>query len=115
MIHNGYPNQKIGRGPSFSMYDDISRGSRDLIRGAERIGKEYVAPAAKYAGKELLKTTTAPLPTIGAGLGLTAGTLASVAAGNPELLPYLGSAGGLAGKYAGKWAQGKINKAIDKL
>lgn len=115
MIHNGYPNQKIGRGPSFSMYDDISRGTSNLIRGAERVGKEYVLPAAKYAGKELLKTTTAPLPTIGTGLGLTAGTLASVAAGNPELLPYLGSAGGLAGKMAGEYAKKKINKAIDSL
>lgn len=112
---NALPTSRIRTSPTLSMYDDITRGANVALRGASNIGRNYVLPAAKYAGKEALKLTTKPLPSIGTGVGLTAGTLASVAAGNPELLPYLGSAGGLAGREAGKWAQKKINKAIDAL
>jgi hypothetical protein len=110
-ITNGYNTPRIARQPSLNMYDDIRAGSKAL----SAFGKKYVVPAAKYAGKEALKLTTKPLPSIGTGIGLTAGTLASVAAGNPELLPYLGSAGGLAGREAGKYVQKKINRAIDAL
>ena len=112
---NALPTQRIRTSPTLSMYDDLYRGANVALRGASNIGKNYVLPAAKYAGKEALKLTTKPLPSIGTGVGLTAGTLASVAAGNPELLPYLGSAGGLAGREAGKYVQKKINKAIDAL
>lgn len=112
---NALPTSRIRTSPTLSMYDDITRGANIALRGASNIGKNYVLPAAKYAGKEALKLGTKPLPSIGTGLGLTAGTLASVAAGNPELLPYLGSAGGLAGREAGKYVQKKINRAIDAL
>lgn len=112
---NALPYPKIRRSSSLNMYDNIARGSNIALRGASNIGKQYLLPAAKYAGKEALKLTTKPLPTIGTGLGLTAGTLASVAAANPELLPYLGSAGALAGREAGRYAQSRINKAIDAL
>ncbi len=112
---NALPTPRIRNSPTLSMYDDLYRGANTALRGASYIGRKYIAPAAKTAGKEALKLTTKPLPTIGTGLGLTAGTLASVAAGNPELLPYLGGAGALGGKAAGAWAQKRINKAIDAL
>lgn len=112
---NALPTQRIRTNPTLSMYDDLYRGANVALRGASNIGKKYVLPAAKYAGKETLKLTTKPLPTIGTGIGLTAGTIASIAAANPELLPYLGSAGALAGREAGRFAQKKINKAIDAL
>lgn len=111
MIHNGYVAPRITRSPTLNMYDDIRAGEKALTS----FGKKYVIPAAKTAGKELLKVPVKTLPTIGQGLGLAAGVGASVAAANPELLPYLGTAGGYAGKKLGQYAQGKIERAIDKL
>lgn len=110
-ISHGYTTPRIYRQPSLNIYDDISSGGKLL----SNIGRKYVAPAAKYVGKEALKLTTKPLPTIGQGIGLAAGLGATFATGNPELAPYLGSAGAYAGDVAGKWAQKKINTAIDKL
>jgi hypothetical protein len=115
MISNGYNNPRIVRSPSLNMYNDIYSGGTKLIRGAEDVGKKYVLPALKTAGKETLKLTTKPLPTIGQGLGLTLGVGGAVLAQNPEIMPYLGGAGAFAGKKAGQWAEKEINKAIDKL
>lgn len=111
MISRSYAPPRITRQPSLNMYDDIRKGEKALTA----FGKKYVVPAAKYTGKELLKVPVKTLPTIGQGLGLAAGVGTTVATGNPELLPYLGTAGGYAGKKAGEWAKGKIEKAIDKL
>lgn len=111
MIHNGYIPPRITRSPTLNMYDDIRTGSKAL----SSFGKKYILPAAKTAGKELLKVPVKTLPTIGQGLGLAAGVAGTVATGNAELLPYLGTAGGYAGKKAGEWAKGKIERAIDKL
>lgn len=118
MIHNGYEQPRILRPPSASMYDDV----RKLENTGAYLTKNYIKPAvsavgqgAKYLGKETLKASTGIIPTIGSGVGLATGVGLSALAGNPELIPYLGSAGGYAGKRAGQYVQQKINRQIDKL
>lgn len=110
-ITNGYNTPRIARQPSLNMYDDIRAGEKAL----SSFGKKYVAPAVKYAGKETLKLTTKPLPTIGSGLGAAAGIATSVATANPELLPIFSGVGAFEGEQIGRYAKKRINEAIDKL
>jgi glycerol uptake facilitator-like aquaporin len=118
MIHNGYETPRILRPPSATIFDDV----RKLENTGAYIGKNYIKPAVstvgqgvKFVGKEALKESTTGLPAIGTGLGVAGGIALSGLSANPELSPYLASAGGFAGKTVGKYVQQQINREIDKL
>lgn len=111
MIQRSYNQPRITRSPTLNMYDDIKAGEKALTS----FGKKYVVPAAKTVGKEILKVPLKTLPTIGQGVGLAAGVGATALSGNPELLPWLGTAGGYAGKKGGEYLKKAGERAIDKL
>ena len=110
-IARSYNPPRIVRPPTLNIYDDIRAGEKAL----SSFGKKYVVPAAKTAGKELLKVPGKALPVIGQGVGLTAGLGATYLTGNPELAPYLGGAGAFAGKKGGEYLKKKLDTAIDRL
>ncbi len=113
-MSRNFPQARVTRPNTLRLYDEITSGTEKYIKPALSYAGEKAMEGAKYAGKEVLKGGTGLLPVVGQGLGLATGAGIS-AVTNPELIPYLGSAGALAGKKAGQYAQKYLNKEIDKL
>lgn len=113
-MSRNYPQAKITRPNTLRLYDEIKSGTEKYIEPALSYAGEKALEGAKYAGKEVLKSGTGLLPVVGQGLGLATGAGIS-AVTNPELIPYLGSAGALAGKKAGQYAKSYLDKKINQL
>lgn len=115
-MSRNYANPTISRPNTLSSGGDLRSGNTGTA-AAFRSVEQKIIPAltavGKYGVKQLAKAGTATFKPIGQGVGLAAGVGATALTGNPELLPYLGSAGGYAGGKAGEYLQKKANKAIE--
>jgi hypothetical protein len=117
MISRNYATQSIGRPNTLSSGGNLRSDSSPSAQFFRRVEKSVVpalTSVGKYGVKQLAKAGTSTFKPIGQGLGLAAGVGATALTGNPELLPYLGSAGGYAGGKAGEYLKKKADKAIDR-
>lgn len=116
-IQRNYPDAKIDRPAPMSPAGNLRSGSGPTAT-AFRTVEKAVIPAltsvGKYGVKQLAKAGTSTFKPIGQGIGLAAGVGATALTGNPELLPYLGSAGGYLGGKAGEALKKRADKAIDR-
>lgn len=116
-ISRNYANPTIGRPTPMSPAGNLRSGSTPTAT-AFRTVEKTVVPALKSVGKYGLKqlghAATSTFKPIGQGVGLAAGVGASALAANPELLPYLGTAGGYLGGKAGEALKKRADRAIDK-
>ena len=111
-MSRNYANPTISRPNTLSSGGDLRSGNTGTAAAFRTVEKK-VSAVGKYGVKQLAKAGTSTFKPIGQGLGLAAGVGATALTGNPELLPYLGSAGGYAGGKAGEYLQKKANKAIE--
>jgi len=116
-IARNYAQPQIGRPNTLSsggnLRSDRSPGAQ-FFRRVEKTAVPALKSVGKYGVKQLAKAGTSTFKPIGQGIGLAAGVGATLATGNPELLPYLGSAGGYLGGKAGEALKKRADKAIDK-
>lgn len=116
-ISRNYEQSAIGRPNTLSSGGNLrsdSSPSAQFFRRVEKSVVPAITTVGKYGIKQLAKAGTSTFKPIGQGLGLAAGVGATIATGNPELLPYLGSGGGYLGGKAGEYLKKKADKAIDK-
>lgn len=114
-IARNYDPLKIGRPNTLVGNDNIRSPSGTAFRLVEKRIVPALKSTGKYAVRGIAKAGTSTFKTLGQGLGLTAGTGLAVATGQPELAPFLATAGGIAGGELGKYYQKKADKAIDKF
>ena len=116
-IARNYAQPQIGRPNTLSSGGDLrsgNTGTASTFRRVERTVIPALKSVGKYGVKQLAKAGTSTFKPIGQGIGLAAGVGATALTGNPELLPYLGSAGGYLGGKAGEALKKRTDKAIDR-
>lgn len=117
MISRNYNAPTIGRPNTLSSGGNLrsdNSSSAQFFRRVEKSAVPALKSVGKYGLKQLGHAATSTFKPIGQGVGLAAGVGASALAANPELLPYLGTAGGYLGGKAGEALKKRADRAIDR-
>lgn len=114
-IARNYAPETIGRPNSLVGNDNIRSPSGNTFRLVEKRILPAVKSVGKYGIKKIARAGTSTFEPIGEAIGYATGAGLSTVAGNPELAPYLGTVGGLAGGAFGEELKKKALKKIDKF
>lgn len=117
-IARNYEQQQIGRPNTLSSGGDLrsdSSPSAQFFRRVEKSAVPVLKSVGKYGIKKIARAGTSTFEPIGEAIGYATGAGLSTVAGNPELAPYLGTVGSLAGGAFGEELKKKALKKIDKF